>query len=342
MGRPRPPPRAAPPAPASAGAHTHLQHELTLVSPHEDELSREPVAGAAAAHQEPRGDAHLGAHEARLALGVGGVIREGAPPPPRPRPLGTLKARSEPALLGLKHLHGATTAAAFRKAGLQASPSRTMPVLHRPPPRLRSPLMLWAHVYPLLCLGARAQEGGGAVVPEVLGADVVGGLGGGTPACCPETCHHQHKFTDTLIPHTHAHSFQTHSEHRPQAPEPRSWSGRAHTQAPSRALGAAHCPRIVGLPSSRSAGAKEGSSLCKGPSDTEKQGHWQRWWGGSIQGRGWGSGHASPWGCAPGRGTGQGPDAGSCVPGSPVAGPGVEQTPWRAQGLLSPWVLSPG
>ena len=114
-----------------------------------------------------------------------------------------------------------------------------------------------------------------------------------------------------------------------------------HTQAPSRALGAARCPRIVGLPSSRSAGAKEGSSLCKGPSDTEKQGHWQRW-GGSIQGRGWGSGHASPWGWAPGRGTGQGPGAGSCVPGSPGAGPGAEQTPWRAQGLLAPWVLSPG
>lgn len=138
MGRPRPPPRAAP-LPRPARVPTHLQHELTLVSPHEDELSREPVAGAAAAHQEPRGDAHLGAQEARPALGVGGVIREGAPLP-RPQPLGTLKARSEPALLGLKHLHGATTAAAFRKAGLQASPSRTMPVLHRPPPRLRSPL----------------------------------------------------------------------------------------------------------------------------------------------------------------------------------------------------------
>lgn len=138
MGRPRPPPRAAP-LPRPARVPTHLQHELTLVSPHEDELSREPVAGAAAAHQEPRGDTHLGAQEARPALGVGGVIREGAPLP-RPQPLGTLKARSEPALLGLKHLHGATTAAAFRKAGLQASPSRTMPVLHRPPPRLRSPL----------------------------------------------------------------------------------------------------------------------------------------------------------------------------------------------------------
>lgn len=205
MGRPRPPPRAAPPAPASAGAHTHLQHELTLVSPHEDELSREPVAGAAAAHQEPRGDAHLGAHEARLALGVGGVIREGAPPPPRPRPLGTLKARSEPALLGLKHLHGATTAAAFRKAGLQASPSRTMPVLHRPPPRLRSPLMLWAHVYPLLCLGARAQEGGGAVVPEVLGADVVGGLGGGPlPAA-------QRRVTTSTSSQTHSYHTRMHT-----------------------------------------------------------------------------------------------------------------------------------
>ena len=35
--------------------------------------------------------------------------------------------------------------------------------------------MLWPHVYPLLCLRARAQEGGGAVVPKVLGADVVRG-----------------------------------------------------------------------------------------------------------------------------------------------------------------------
>ena len=83
--------------------------------------------------------------------------------------------------------------------------------------------------------------------------------GGGTHARCPETCHHQHKSTDTPMPHTRAHSFQTHSEHRPRAPEPRSWSGRAHTQAPSWALGAAHCPPIAGLPSSRSVGAKEGS-----------------------------------------------------------------------------------
>ena len=96
--------------------------------------------------------------------------------------------------------------------------------------------------------------------------------GGGTHARCPETCHHQHKSTDTPMPHTRAHSFQTHSEHRPRAPEPRSWSGRAHTQAPSWALGAAHCPPIAGLPSSRSVGAKEGSSLCKGASNTEKQG----------------------------------------------------------------------
>lgn len=130
---------------------------------------------------------------------------ERGPPPPRPRPLGTLKARSEPALLGLKHLHSATTAAAFRKAGLQASPSRTMPVLHRPPPRLRSPLMLWAHVYPLLCLGARAQEGGGAVVPEVLGADVVGGLGGGPlPAA-------QRRVTTSTSSQTHSYHTRMHT-----------------------------------------------------------------------------------------------------------------------------------
>ena len=200
--------------------------------------------------------------------------------------------------------------------------------------------MLWVHVYPLLCLGARAQEGGGAVVPEVLGADVVGGLGGG-PLPVAQRRVTTSTSSQTHSCHTRVRTASKHSEHRPQAPEPRSWSGRVHTQAPSRALGAARCPRIVGLPSSRSAGAKEGSSLCKGPSDTEKQGHWQRW-GGSIQGRGWGSGHASPWGWAPGRGTGQGPGAGSCVPGSPGAGPGAEQTPWRAQGLLAPWVLSPG
>lgn len=138
--------------------------------------------------------------------------------------------------------------------------------------------MLWVHVYPLLCLGARAQEGGGAVVPEVLGADVVGGLGGG-PLPVAQRRVTTSTSSQTHSCHTRVRTASKHSEHRPQAPEPRSWSGRVHTQAPSRALGAARCPRIVGLPSSRSAGAKEGSSLCKGPSDTEKQGHWQRWGG---------------------------------------------------------------
>ena len=120
---------------------------------------------------------------------------------------------------------------------------------------------------------SRAQEAGGAAVPEVLGGD-----GGGDPRPLPrDVSPHQHKGTgtkcaDTPMPHMHAHSFQTHSEHRPQAPEPRSWSGRAHTQAASWALGAAHRPRITGLPSSRSAGAQEASSLCKGASNTEKEG----------------------------------------------------------------------
>ena len=155
------------PLPRPARVPTHLQHELTLVPPHEDELSGEPVAGAAAAHQEPRGDAHLGAHEARPALGVGGVVREGilglgpGPwAPQRPR-------RAWP--MGLKHLDGAAAVAAFGNAGLQASPSRTVPVLHGPPPRLRSPLMLWAHVYPLLSLGARGQACGASATLPVRG-----------------------------------------------------------------------------------------------------------------------------------------------------------------------------
>lgn len=57
------------PALGPGGAHAHLQHKLTLITPHEDELPRQPVAGAAAAHQEPGGDAHLGAEEARQAWG---------------------------------------------------------------------------------------------------------------------------------------------------------------------------------------------------------------------------------------------------------------------------------
>lgn len=56
----------------------HLQHELAVLTPHEDELSREPVAGAAAAHQEPGGDAHLGA-----ALRGGWEESSGRPPAPR-------------------------------------------------------------------------------------------------------------------------------------------------------------------------------------------------------------------------------------------------------------------
>lgn len=75
-------PGPAPPL-SPRGAHTHLQHELTLVTPHKDELSREPVAGAAAAHQEPGGDAHLGAREARQALRGKGLSERAPWPGPR-------------------------------------------------------------------------------------------------------------------------------------------------------------------------------------------------------------------------------------------------------------------
>ena len=164
-----------------------------------------------------------------------------------------------------------------------------------------------------------------------------GEMWGGDPRPLPrDVSPHQHKDTgtkcaDTPMPHTRAHSFQTRSEHRPQAPEPRSWSRRAHTQAASWALGAAHRPRITGLPSNRSAGAKEASSLCKGASDTEKQGRVAVLGGErSIQGGRWGRRRTSPVGWASSRGMGRGPDAGSGMPGSPVAGPGAEQRPWRA------------
>lgn len=61
------------------GTPTHLQHELTLITPHEDELSGEPVAGATAAHQEPGGDTHLGAGEARVALEGEESSEQGSP-----------------------------------------------------------------------------------------------------------------------------------------------------------------------------------------------------------------------------------------------------------------------
>lgn len=76
VGPGRPPPQGSRPSP---GAHTHLQHELTLISPHEDELSGEPVASAAAAHQEPGGGAHLGTGEACQALGGEGSSEQGSP-----------------------------------------------------------------------------------------------------------------------------------------------------------------------------------------------------------------------------------------------------------------------
>ena len=50
----------------------------------------------------------------------------------------------------------------------------------------------------------------------------------------------------------------------------------------------------------------------------------------SIQGGRWGRRRTSPVGWASSRGMGRGPDAGSGMPGSPVAGPGAEQRPWRA------------
>lgn len=76
VGPGRPPPQGPRPSP---GAHTHLQHELTLISPHKDELSGEPVASAAAAHQEPGGGAHLGTGEACPALGGEGSSEQGSP-----------------------------------------------------------------------------------------------------------------------------------------------------------------------------------------------------------------------------------------------------------------------
>lgn len=38
---------------------SHLQHELAVVPPHEDHLTRQAMAGAAAAHQEPGSETHL-------------------------------------------------------------------------------------------------------------------------------------------------------------------------------------------------------------------------------------------------------------------------------------------
>lgn len=75
-----PEPRCGSPgAPPQPRARAHLQHELTLISPHEDELSREPVTSAAAAHQEPGGGAHLGTGEACPALGGEGSSEQGSP-----------------------------------------------------------------------------------------------------------------------------------------------------------------------------------------------------------------------------------------------------------------------
>ena len=118
---------AAPSCPAprpGPGARTHLQHELTLVAPHEDELSGQPVASATAAHQEPGGDAHLGTGEACPALGR--RRRQSRAPPPGPPD--TPKASTDPAPVRFKHLHGTTAAAASRNAGLRASPSPSVPV----------------------------------------------------------------------------------------------------------------------------------------------------------------------------------------------------------------------
>lgn len=139
------------PSPAPAQVPTHLQHELTLVPPHEDELSGQPVAGAAAAHQEPGSDAHLGAGEAAGPWGEG-VVRAG---PPSPGPPDTPEAGPDPASPGFWHLHGTSAVATSRNDGIQASPSPRGPVPPGPLLGSWSDLILWAHMRPPLSSGCQ-------------------------------------------------------------------------------------------------------------------------------------------------------------------------------------------
>lgn len=93
---PQPPGLCLPSAP-------HLQHELTVIPPHEDELSGQPVPRAAAAHQEPGGDTHLGTGQARLALqgkesSEWGFLLPGLGPR-------VWRSRTDPAPPRFKHLH---------------------------------------------------------------------------------------------------------------------------------------------------------------------------------------------------------------------------------------------
>lgn len=260
-------------------------------------------------------------------------------PPPRPRPLRI----SEGSAQSLPYWASSTFTVPPLRLLSERLGSRpalpTMPVPPQTPSQAKVPPYALGPCVPLLCLGARAQEGGGAVVPEVLGADVVVGVGG-TPACCPETCHHQHKSPQTHhTGHTHAHSFQTHSEHRPQAPERHDPERACHTQAPSRAWGRTPIPASRGfLPAGRQA-PRRGAACAKVPA-TEKQGHWQRWWG--VHPRpGVGKWVASPGAALQAEGRPR-PRCWVMRAWESSGWPRAEQTPLRAQGLLSPWVLSPG
>lgn len=174
---------------------------------------------------------------------------------------------------------------------------------------------------------SKAQEAGGAAVPEVLG---------GTHAHCPESCHHTRTrarapSVQTHPCHTRVHTASKHArstahKHPSHAPGVGVRTGRRHP-----GLWEPHAvPASWGfLPAGRRVPRRR-AACAKVPATQSNRGGWPHWGERSSQGGQWGRRCTSPVGWASGRGTGRGPDAGSGVPGSPVAGPGTEQRPWRA------------